>query len=45
MIKTLHGCFSTKTQYSFIFNYRGVGEGLGEEGLSKWNQGKLIEIS
>ena len=37
-----------KTQYSFILNYKGVGEEVWKEqckkGLNKWNQGKIIEI-
>ena len=29
MIKKLYCCFCTDTQYSFILNYRGVGESVG----------------
>ena len=35
MIKNLYCCFYTKTQYSLILNYRGVGEAGGEGGLTK----------
>ena len=36
-------CFWTKTQYSFILNYRSFGKGGNEGSLSKWNSGKIIE--
>ena len=39
MIKNLY-CYScTKTQYYLVHNYKGIGEGGYEEGLSNWNQG------
>ena len=48
-IKNLHCCCCTKTQFSFILDYRGVEEeeaGVAEAGsLSKWNLGKIIKIS
>ena len=45
MIKSLFFCFCTKTQYSFILNYRGVGQERDEGDLSKWNQREITEIS
>ena len=45
MIKNLYCSFCTKTKYPFILNYRGVGKGEDERSRSKWNQGKVIEIS
>ena len=48
MVKQLPCRFCVKAQYSFILDYRGVGEEAGGRecrGLSKWNQGEIIEIS
>ena len=49
MIKNLRNLSIGKAQYPLIFNYRGFGEEVqgesGERSLSKWNQGKVIEIS
>ena len=45
MIKNLYYCFyTTKTQHSFILIIGVLGKG-DEVSLSKWNQGKTIEIS
>ena len=49
MIKNLCNVSNEKTQYSFILDYRDVGEKVlgegGERGLNKWTQGKTNEIS
>ena len=45
MMKNLNCLFCTKTQYSFIRNYRGVGEDGNEGGLSKRNSKKVVKKS
>ena len=48
-IKKLYWYFSTKYQYWYLIigklGRRCEGAGVGEGDLSKWNQGKIIEIS
>ena len=50
MKKNQYGCFWTKDSVLFFFNCKGIAEEeFGEEGgheggLSKWHQGKTIEI-
>ena len=47
MIKNSCNLSNEKTQYSFILNYRGVGEEVLGKGskrsLNKWNLGKLLK--
>ena len=49
MIKNLFNLSNKNIQYSFILNYRGVGEKVwgkqDDRGLNKWNKGKLLNLN
>ena len=49
MIKNLFNLSNKNIQYSFILNYRGVGEKVwgkqDDRGLNEWNQGKFLNLN